>query len=518
MADLTPRGVSAADFTRALAGFRAAVGAEWVFTRDDDVASYLDPFDISPEAEHAASAAVAPGDTDALRAVLAVANRYRVPLWPVSMGKNFAYGTSAPRQRGTVVLDLKRINRILEIDERLGYAVVEPGVSFFEMKAELDRRRSKLWMSGAAHSWGSVIGNALEHGVGYTPYGVHAEAICGMEVMLADGSLIRTGLGSTAGSREWNLYKWPFGPNWDGMFTQSNFGIVTKMGVWLLPEPAGMAGVTISVPGRGDLSRLIDTLRPLKLDDTINAPYTIANGWRQASAGKIRSDIYTGPGAVPPNVVGEVLASTKRGWWNVIFNLFDRPDAIDIRVGAIREGFAASMPDARIDVTRWRRGEPMQPWMRQDTTLAPLSIVNWHGGPGGHTDLGPVLAPVGERVEEVYGLIERRFLEAGVDPWVGMFGLGGRAIVMVADLFYNRDEAEMTDRCRRLFRSLCHELAGKGVALYRSHLTFMDDAAAMQTWGDGAFGKLNARLKDMLDPNGILAPGKQGIWPAGQRP
>jgi 4-cresol dehydrogenase (hydroxylating) len=155
MADLVPPGVSPADFARALAGFRAAVGAEWVFAQGDDLASYLDPFDISPEAEHAASAAVAPGDTDALRAVLAVANRYRVPLWPVSMGKNFAYGTAAPRQRGTVVLDLKRMNRVLEIDERLGYAVVEPGVSFFEMKAELDRRQSKLWMSGAAHSAGT---------------------------------------------------------------------------------------------------------------------------------------------------------------------------------------------------------------------------------------------------------------------------------------------------------------------------------------------------------------------------
>jgi 4-cresol dehydrogenase (hydroxylating) len=39
----------------------------------------------------------------------------------------------------------------------------------------------------------------------------------------------------------------------------------------------------------------------------------------------------------------------------------------------------------------------------------------------------------------------------------------------------------------------------------------------MQTWNDGAFGKLNARMKDMLDPNGILAPGKQGIWPKSAR-
>ena len=63
-----------------------------------------------------------------------------------------------------------------------------------------------------------------------------------MEVMLADGTLVRTGFGAIDGSREWQAYKWPFGPNWDGIFTQSNFAIVTKVGIWLMPEPEGMAG------------------------------------------------------------------------------------------------------------------------------------------------------------------------------------------------------------------------------------------------------------------------------------
>jgi 4-cresol dehydrogenase (hydroxylating) len=508
-----PPGISPASFERALADFRAAVGAEWVFSSDDDVTSYLDPFDIEPQESHAASAAVAPGDVDALRRVLAVATRHKVPLWPISMGKNFAYGTAAPRLKGSVILDLKRMNRVLEVNEKLGYALVEPGVSFFDFKAELDRRGGKLWMSGPAHSWGSVIGNALEHGVGYTPYGEHADNICGMEVMLADGSLVRTGMGSVDGGREWQVYRWPFGPAWDGLFTQSNFGIVTKMGIWLMPEPAGMASVTIKVPERDALGRLVEALRPLRLDDTINAPYTIANGWRQMSGGRTRADVFDGKGAVPAARVGELLAERGDGWWSVIFNLFDRPAALDIRLDAIRAGFAETLPSARIEVRRWARGEAHQPWMRQDVALGPLSVVNWHGGPGGHTDLGPVIAAEGARVEEVYDLIEKRFIEAGVDPWIGMFGLGGRAIVMVADMFYNRDDAEMTARCRKLFRDLCTELKEHGIGLYRSHLTFMDDAAGMQTWGDHAFGKLNVRLKGLLDPNGILAPGKQGIWP-----
>ncbi|RYG98564.1 MAG: FAD-binding oxidoreductase, partial [Alphaproteobacteria bacterium] len=186
MPDLLPPGSGEAAFAAALEEFRAALGAQWVFTDDDDRASYLDPFAIGPREDHAVSAALAPADTDQLRSILAIANRYRIPLWPVSMGKNFAYGTAAPMLKGSVVVDLKRMNRVLEVDEELGFALVEPGVSFFDFKEELDRRGSRYWMSGAAHSWGSVIGNALEHGVGYTPYGIHADTICGMEVMLAD--------------------------------------------------------------------------------------------------------------------------------------------------------------------------------------------------------------------------------------------------------------------------------------------------------------------------------------------
>ena len=83
----------------------------------------------------------------------------------------------------------------------------------------------------------------------------------------------------------------------------------------------------------------------------------------------------------------------------------------------------------------------------------------------------------------------------------------------VADLIYNRDDRDMTDRARKLFKTLCQDATKLGVGVYRSHISFMDDAAAMQTFNNRAFNRLNGRLKAALDPNGILAPGKQGIWP-----
>ena len=516
MSEVLPPGTDPAAFAAALADFRAAVGTQWVFSSEADRASYLDPFAIGDAQAHAAAAAVAPANVDELARVLAAANRHRVPLWPVSMGKNFAYGTAAPALKGSVVLDLKRMNRVVELNEDLAYVVVEPGVSYFDFKAELDRRGSKLWMSGAAHSWGSVMGNALEHGVGYTPYGIHAETICGMEVMLADGTLVRTGFGAIEGSREWQAFKWPFGPNWDGLFTQSNFAIVTKIGIWLMPEPEGMAGFTINAPLKADLAQLVDVLRPLRLDDTINATYTIANGWRQITAGTLRGDVWQGEGAIPEEVVNRLLAERGRGWWNVIFNVFDHtPGGIDLRIAKIRRHFETHFPAARIEHVRWEKGEPQQPWMRQEVSLAPFAVVDWRGSPGGHSDFGPVVAAVGDRVNAVYEVIERRFIEHGLDPWTGMFGMGGRALIFVADMIYKRDDPEMTAACQRLFRTLCDDMTALGVGLYRSHITFMDDAEAMHTWGEGALPQLNERVKACLDPNGVIAPGKQGI---GSRP
>ena len=67
------------------------------------------------------------------------------------------------------------------------------------------------------------------------------------------------------------------------------------------------------------------------------------------------------------------------------------------RLAAIERGFAASLPEARIAVKRWRKGQPKEAWLRQDTGLSVLGIADWRGSPGGHTDFAPLVAPLGDR-------------------------------------------------------------------------------------------------------------------------
>ena len=178
------------------------------------------------------------------------------------------------------MLDLKRMNKVIEVNESLGYAVVEPGVSFFQLYDYIEKRGIKLWLSLPAPGWGSVMGNALDRGIGYTSYGENTAMICGMEVLLADGQILRTGMGAAKDDTAWHLYKYGFGPSWDQIFMQSNFGIVTKIGIWLMPEPEATATVSITVPRESDLPAIIDTIRPLRFGQTINSNVIVANAVR----------------------------------------------------------------------------------------------------------------------------------------------------------------------------------------------------------------------------------------------
>lgn len=64
-----------------------------------------------------------------------------------------------------------------------------------------------------------------------------AQNFSGMEVVLADGSVVRTSTGGVENAKTWQCYRWGYGPWVDGLFLQTNLGIVTKLGLWLMKKP-----------------------------------------------------------------------------------------------------------------------------------------------------------------------------------------------------------------------------------------------------------------------------------------
>ncbi|MDE0284935.1 MAG: FAD-dependent oxidoreductase, partial [Gammaproteobacteria bacterium] len=155
-----PGTLTLADYHKAVAELRKAIGDRWVFTDDEtELRTYRDVYSTTPDEAHMPAAAVAPRTVEEIQAILRIARDYRIPLWTISTGKNYAYGGPAPMKPGYFVLDLNRMKRIIEVNEEHGYAVVEPGVSYFDLYNYLQRRGSKLWIDPAAPGWGSVLGN-----------------------------------------------------------------------------------------------------------------------------------------------------------------------------------------------------------------------------------------------------------------------------------------------------------------------------------------------------------------------
>jgi len=200
----TESGISDRDLRDAIDRLTEALGAAKVLTTDRDLETFRDPFAHATWDEYTASAVVMPTSVEEVQEVVRIANATGVPLWTHSQGRNNGYGGPAPRVRGSIVVSLRNMNRVLEINEDLGYAVVEPGVRWFDLYEAIQAQGADLMVSIADIGWGSVIGNTLEHGATYLPYGLDFQAQCGMEVVLPDGDLLRTGMGAMEGNRAWN--------------------------------------------------------------------------------------------------------------------------------------------------------------------------------------------------------------------------------------------------------------------------------------------------------------------------
>jgi len=458
---------------------------------------------------------VYPGSTADVQRVVRAAAKHGVPLYPVSTGNNIGLGSRAPVRAGHAVLDLgRRMNRILEVDEALGIAVVEPGVSFQMLHDELVRRGDTLMVSatsGPPH--GGILGNALDKGGGYGPYFDHFGMLCGMEVVLGNGEVIRTGDGSLEADTLPNFHasKYSFGPILDGLFAQSNFGIVTRAGVWLMPRPPHVESFHFLYEHDDDLAEIVDRVRPLKMSNFVPTLFRVSNDVYAAS-GEARNPEYVPGTKAALSDEGRRALRKKAGLgaWQVS-GAFYGPNAAAVapQVERMKAHFGAGGKATFVSHAEAMRNPPLKTSadaMSGRPGIGELGMLDWRPG-GGNAWFLPGTPMVGRLALELDHLARGIYAAHGMDFMV-MHVASARFARGLHVLSWNRGDADENARADACYRALAQAFAARGVGVGRAPLDWQGLHAGLLM--PGFRDAVNA-IKHALDPKGIIAPGKYGI-------
>lgn len=527
---------------QAIAAWQAIVGSEHVvFER-----THLDVAGQSTMAVTATvGAMVRPATRDEVVACVRVANDHGVPLYPFSSGRNWGYGSRSPVRDG-VLLDLSRLNRIVDFDERLAYVTVEPGVTQRQLFEFLRARNSGLWMDATGASPDcSIVGNTMERGFGHTPMGDHAGNACALEVVLPTGDVVETGFGRYPGARAGALGRAGVGPSIDGLFFQSNLGVVTRMTVWLMPAPERFSAFFFSCQAEDGLVPLIDALRPLRLNGTLRSVVHVGNDYKViAATRRYPWEDARGQTPMPADVREQLRKSLGIGSWNGSGGLYGTKaqvkDAraqlrralagrvralqfVDDRTIALMERFAgpASM------VTGWDVRQtlkvlrPVYNLLKGTPTDASLESAYWRKRGDMPVDLNPdrdrcgllwcspVLPNTGEDAAAVARIANETLHAHGFEAQMSISLATERSLTCVITVSYDRDVPGEDERALACYHLLLERLIARGYPPYRLTVRSMEYSAT-----NPGYTALMARMKTLLDPNEILAPGR---YEAGRR-
>lgn len=538
---------------------REIVSDQWFFAGAEDIGTRSEasiPNATTPLAH------VYPKDRDQIRDIVKIANQYGIPIWPIGKGKNWGYGAGTAVRPDNLILCLERLDNIIEVNAELAYAVIEPGVTYRQLHEYLVEKGYELAVDpvdGTAD--GSILGNALDRGHGGTDYGDHYSTLCGLEVILPNGKIMQTG-GGPENNQAWHTYKWGVGPIVEGMFSQGNFGIVVKAGIWLMPRHRNCVSVSLEIDTDEQFSEAVDAFRELELKGVIDSKLTVANDYLMIS---ISSDY---PHHLAPDgyLTDESMAILRKqynttrwiaaaaiygDWWTIFAKkrqirkalsgygkLMFLGDRLSRFLARVAEESLAPNPSTNLfslsgrllvkmtgkpmrmlesapHVHEHHKGVPSDYFIERAFFGDPPCLASF--GKGDEINLGehrkgkmwfaPVVPMVGHQALFVINGCKTLFHQHGFDFAAGLLLFNPRTVITITKITFDKEDPEHRQSAQALFDALHAWCIEHGYQVYRTNVTHMPTVTECAP----TFKWFLNEIKQKVDPNNIIAPGKYGV-------
>ena len=410
---------------------------------------------------------VMPKTVEEVQKVIILANKEKIPITP--LGAGFTLSALVVPNKGGIVLDMKGMDKIIEVNEKNRYAVVEAGVSQAALKTYLEKNYPHLQHSTPeAPPTVTVVGNALIQGHGHISprYGVNSDMINGMEVVLPTGEVCK--IGSCSVSPYW-FTRGPL-PDLSGLFIGwfGTTGVVTKLSIKLYPKPRCREVMAFSTD---DIDLITDAIFEVMHLDLLE-------------------DFF-------------LITQEKPDWMNHVFFVIivsgHFKEELELKIDTYKNLFRAFKGGDKVKFV-----EDLHPALRKRfLDVPPLAALAADFRKGGGFEYTGAILPVdkvpeawrkGMEIAHKYGMIVSYVHQV----------LMGNSIMFGFNYSFNRADEEDVEKTRKALEEsnrLTFELGGivwKGeVGAQRLAMERMDPNTA----------ELIKKVKRLLDPNEIMNPG-----------